>query len=789
MANWFGQLFESRDASSISRLTSQEAILGDGRWNSAWICNRYGPNFHPPFASMLSNISHISFRGWMDDIASRRMASGLLLGLSAAVLFLFMSRRYSLWAGMGAAALVLMPRVLGHGHIAGTDMPAMALWGFVALAFWNGLQSSWYRHLFGVLLGLSFLVKFSAMLVIIPLLVWLLIYRAVAKISARALALTLGGTIIIGSPLALAGLEIVELSNQIRGRTQSAMLGDVARLLNAPFNLSQTPDDAELQEETVALNQTFEKARDGLDVRSVNFIETRLDLSNYIQFVSVRNLGVQSTFSGWILLLPGLFWVVWSAVVRLRKLDQWRFPAVELWLAGLGLVPMVALVLNPTWWHETIPQLSHYYQITVDRQAALPDIEIFYAGSKYIYSLPWHNGWVLIAITVPMTLLATSLIGICGACFGVRRDPLPVFLFCHLITLPVFRMLQTPAHDGIRLMLPCFFFLAAFVGYGLHLLASAVYRLRDKEYSVTPILVLLPLALLGPAIYATYRTHPYELSYYNQLVGGLSGAHRMGFEPTYWYDAVTPEVLADLNSADNGLPFNAILSLPEPRRLIETMQGSQLRPEWIDRLPEARINPEVLSDLKRFGKLREDISVASHPTASSPHFPHVLLLTHSSKASPFTRLLHSMKPTWYWGHGEVRLLSVYHPAAVARTWAIWLLLDDSDYSTSPHRPKVSDDMIQQIRNNPFAFYGAAIQIGETGLAEAARQQSPEMAPFFDRLLEKREQLEFLLRRHPSALVEATELLNRTLASRPEVLTRIIETEAYLPDSDLEQFLD
>ena len=32
---------------------------------------------------------------------------------------------------------------------------------------------------------------------------------------------------------------------------------------------------------------------------------------------------------------------------------------------------------------------------------------------------------------------------------------------------------------------------------------------------------------------------PYELSYYNELVGGPRGAWERGFELTYWYDAFT----------------------------------------------------------------------------------------------------------------------------------------------------------------------------------------------------------------------------------------------------------
>ena len=43
------------------------------------------------------------------------------------------------------------------------------------------------------------------------------------------------------------------------------------------------------------------------------------------------------------------------------------------------------------------------------------------------------------------------------------------------------------------------------------------------------------------------RSHPHYLSTYNLLVGGPSGAEKLGFETTYWLDAVTPDILQAVN--------------------------------------------------------------------------------------------------------------------------------------------------------------------------------------------------------------------------------------------------
>jgi hypothetical protein len=49
-----------------------------------------------------------------------------------------------------------------------------------------------------------------------------------------------------------------------------------------------------------------------------------------------------------------------------------------------------------------------------------------------------------------------------------------------------------------------------------------------------------------------------QLSYYNALIGGLSGAARAGLEPTYYWEAVTPDVrdwLGAHTEADGSVGF------------------------------------------------------------------------------------------------------------------------------------------------------------------------------------------------------------------------------------------
>ena len=138
---------------------------------------------------------------------------------------------------------------------------------------------------------------------------------------------------------------------------------------------------------------------------------------------------------------------------------------LETWTAILAFAPVVGWLGNPAWWRETLPRLAHYYTLSTEARS-LPDISIIYFGQVYEFSLPWHNGWVLMAITVPLAVLVAAAVGLVLGVCRIRRDRLPLYFLIHFMTLPVIRMFPTPAHDGVRLFLPTFFFLAAFAGWG-----------------------------------------------------------------------------------------------------------------------------------------------------------------------------------------------------------------------------------------------------------------------------------------------------------------------------------
>jgi 4-amino-4-deoxy-L-arabinose transferase-like glycosyltransferase len=686
-----------------------------------WPYARHGFNFHPPLAGQLNLATYALFGHWMKDIPARRMASVFEFALTITIGFHFLARRYGRWVGLIAAgALLFMPRLYGQAHLIDTDTPGLLIWSATALAFWNGLHELTgrrWRVAVGVLLGLAFVEKMGAVMVLLPLFLWLIVgYLPQTFTRPGGRAAWIDGTVTTAAMLIPLGLAFQQI--QI-----------MQRLLPPPY------------------------------LADLFFQRPTSDLP------------------GAILAVPLAVWCgrrLLGRVLPAHKVWGVERPALETWTAILAFAPAIGWLGNPAWWRETLPRLAHYYTLNVDREHSLPNIQIIYFGQMYEFSLPWHNAWVLIGITVPAAVLFAAAIGLFWALGQLRRDRLPFYFLIHFLTLPVIRMFPTPAHDGVRLFLPTFFFLAAFAGWGAIWLADTLARrFRFPSWSCRGALAGL---VLGSAAYSLVQIHPYELSYYNELIGGPRQAWRQGFELTYWYDAFTNKVFDDLN---HRLP-----------------PGAEI--DFFNEL--TRTSSWVFQDQQTLGVVRGDIALA----VRSPHdFPFIWLLTQDSKAVAFTRLLFAMRP-WYSSQprqlGGAQVAAVGDPVAVSRAYALKTLLDAADTSgpappaaplwvrtrvpwlarlwgdglTRPKRIAVKHDIVEWSRTDPAGLLAAARHIA----TKQSIENDTDTQRLMDLITDEAKQktvghylMNQLLSRRPQALVEAVQILNSRRDDVVKVMTR------------------
>jgi hypothetical protein len=725
-AQWWQKLVQARSWSEASAILDADALV------YYWPNARADANLHPPLAGQLCLATHALFGRWFKDIPSRRLASVIEFSLSVTLLFGFTARRYgAIFGAVAAGALFLMPRVHGDALIAASDMPGLLLWAAVALSFWNAIhveRGTLWRVLVGVLLGLSFLEKMTAVMVVLPLMGWMVV-RCLAPGLGRGpdWRAWVDGTVTLSAlatPLVLAFVEVKRI-----------------------YDILPPPRMTDL----------------------------------YVTHPT-------TLWPGAILAVPLGLWISRRVLARSwRGHATWgtERPALETIAAALAFAPFVSWIGNPLWWRETLPRLAHYMAIHISRQNVIRDVQTYYMGETYAYSLPWHNAWVLMGITVPVGILAASIVGTGSALFGAGRDRLPLYFLIHAATLPVIRMLEVPAHDGVRLFLPTFFFLAALAAVGLCQTARWLGCLTGHPERWNIVLASL---MLGTAAWDLVAIHPYELSYFNPLIGGARGARNAGFEVTYWYDAFNERTLREI---EERLPPGATVDFLNPLGTTDTF-----------------------ADLQSLGELRSDIQLGLRDART---FPYVWLLTQDSKATPLTRLMFAMSP-WYENRppqlGGLRVASVIDPVAVSRAWALQLLLDaPSDKleradRKAPewvrrHAPQLARLWGDGIRKYPSLSVNMAViewaRTDPAGLLAAARNVASGRAPADDnarrlmRTLRRHDALdapgrlasERLLQGRPQALVEAASILT----SRPADLVRILRTHSYIDPESMTGYLD
>jgi 4-amino-4-deoxy-L-arabinose transferase-like glycosyltransferase len=225
----------------------------------------------------------------------------------------------------------------------------------------------------------------------------------------------------------------------------------------------------------------------------------------------------------------------WFLLPILGAFALWRLPprravpAMALWAAvGIALF----WVGWPWLWYSSLERIKGYFGTGVDR----PTIFAQYFGHVFAdRDIPWHYPWFYFAVSVPLGL---QLIGACGVAQGLknrRSDPLPVLLCATILVFLVIFSTGVPVYDGERLFLHVFPAWALLIGRGFGWLWSHFITQKRR--------ILLAGFLVAQG-YGVITLHPFGLSFYNILVGGLPGAERLGLELTYWNDPVD-EVLLD----------------------------------------------------------------------------------------------------------------------------------------------------------------------------------------------------------------------------------------------------
>lgn len=272
--------------------------------------------------------------------------------------------------------------------------------------------------------------------------------------------------------------------------------------------------------------------------------------------VGARNAMIGGVLFG-LVLLTKVQAVLLPIPIALWSLWQWRQRAVVPLIIFGCIAGGVFFVGWPWLWFDPVDHVLEYLGRTTDR-LSLP---AWYQGQVFAdKDVPWHYPFVMFAATVPLGLHLLGIAGVFGKCGAVQpepnrltggagdkervpdaawRDPaMQLVLACAAFPLLVFAIPGVAVYDGVRLFLIAYPLWAVAIGRGGECAYEWLRRNWSSKAAATVLAVFLLMQSYGVA---TYR--PAYLSYYNLLVGGLAGAEKFGFEPTYWGDTVTAELL------------------------------------------------------------------------------------------------------------------------------------------------------------------------------------------------------------------------------------------------------
>jgi 4-amino-4-deoxy-L-arabinose transferase-like glycosyltransferase len=242
-------------------------------------------------------------------------------------------------------------------------------------------------------------------------------------------------------------------------------------------------------------------------------------------------LAMGTKLTGWFLPLPFL---AWALVYRDGR-------GIVTLFAGVVLALGVLLVLIPPWWHDPLLGLNRFFESNFSRASTTP-LKTLFLGTIYetpTGSLPWYNTVVWTVMVTPVGFLALASVGVIQVLARARMDSLGVLFLVQWAFLMTLRALpHTPGHDAVRQFLPAFGILALLAGLGA---AAVLNRLGSWGKAIITLAVF-------EGVLSVVLMMPVPLSYFSPLVGGLPGAARLGMEPTFYWDALQPEILDWLNS-------------------------------------------------------------------------------------------------------------------------------------------------------------------------------------------------------------------------------------------------
>ncbi len=253
--------------------------------------------------------------------------------------------------------------------------------------------------------------------------------------------------------------------------------------------------------------------------------------------------------------------------------------------------PIAAFLLWSVFWPNPIAQLEHAYRTF---GIGTNNIEVILNGTWYCSgsTVPWYYPFWYLAITTPLPILILFIMGIFSVFKEIFNVQCSIFtknyklqipnssvniyvLILLWMILPLSRYVipSVGVIDGIRHFEEVVFPLAALAAIGLDRLYTAI-----KNRFVVYIIFLFTLSSL---LFTLVSYHPYQITYFNELVGGTSGALGQ-YDLDYWGTSQKAAVLWVNTHAPQNAKIHIVMAA--------AVAGQYLRPDLLANLNQYGYN-------------------------------------------------------------------------------------------------------------------------------------------------------------------------------------------------------
>lgn len=275
-------------------------------------------------------------------------------------------------------------------------------------------------------------------------------------------------------------------------------------------------------------------------------------------FAVAFNIKINSIF------IPVIFgaWL-FTLFLGYKKLSSIKF---SLWY--FIVTPIAAYLLWWVFWPDPVGQLRHaFFTFGIGTN----NIEVILNGKWYCSgsTVPWYYPFWYLTITTPIPVLIGFFVG--SAALIINRKKLfPVnTLFALWLLLPLSRYFipHIGVIDGIRHFEEVLFPISTISAIGINLILT-----RIKQHAMQ---IAFLVAVIGYLATTIIQHHPYQIAYFNELVGGTKGAVGK-YDLDYWGTSQK----AAVEWVNAHAPANAKVHIV----MAAAVAGQYLRPDLITNL-------------------------------------------------------------------------------------------------------------------------------------------------------------------------------------------------------------